>query len=100
MSCIALRTPTNGRRHRRPVLLWFARGQAGAGSAFYEQRSDLFPYVMFPFSAYALLVAGGLLLVPRPQIALDLVAGAMLVLLGIAIRNSWSIAITIVSSQD
>jgi len=72
----------------------------GAGSAFYEQRSDLFPYVVFPLAAYALMVAGGLLLLPRAQIGLDLVAAGMLVLLGIAIRNSWSIAITIVSSQD
>jgi hypothetical protein len=72
----------------------------GVGSAFYEQRSDLFPYVVFPFAAYALMVGGGLLLLRRPEIGLDLVAAGMLVLLGIAIRNSWSIAVTIVSSQD
>jgi hypothetical protein len=47
-----------------------------------------------------LRVAGGLLLLSRPQIGLDLVAAAMLVLLAIGIRNSWSIAITIVSSRD
>jgi hypothetical protein len=69
----------------------------GAG---YYQRSDLFPYVVFPFAAYALIVAGGLLLLPKPQISLDLVAAGMLALLGIAIRNSWAIATTIVSSQD
>jgi hypothetical protein len=72
----------------------------GAGSAFYEARSDLFPYVLFPFAAYALMVAGGLLLLRRPEIGLDLVAAGMLVLLGIAIRNSWSIAVTIVSSYE
>jgi hypothetical protein len=71
----------------------------GAGSSSYEQRSDLFPYVVFPFAAYALMVAGGLLL-PRGQTGLDLVAVGMLVLLAVAIRNSWAIAITIVSSQD
>jgi len=71
----------------------------GAGSAFYEAR-DLFPYVVFPFGAYALIVAGGLLLLRRAQIGLDLVAAGLLVLLGIAIRNSWAIATTIVSSQD
>ena len=72
----------------------------GAGSAFYEARSDLFPYVLLPFAAYALMVAGGLLLLRTPPIGLDLVATGMLVLLGIAIRNSWAIAITIVSSQN
>lgn len=39
-------------------------------------------------------------LVPKPQIGLDLVAGGMLVLPGVAIQNSWLIAITIVLSQD
>jgi len=71
----------------------------GVGSAFYEAPSDLFPYVLLPFAAYTLMVAGGLLLLRTPQIGLDLVAAGMLVLLGIAIRNSWSIAITIVSAQ-
>jgi hypothetical protein len=72
----------------------------GAGNAFYERPSDLFPYVVFPFAAYALMVTGGLLLFRSAQIGLDLVAAGMLVLLVIAIRNSWSIAITIVSSQN
>jgi hypothetical protein len=72
----------------------------GAGSAFYETRSDLFPYVLFPFAAYALMVGGGLVLLRMPQIGLDLVAAGMLVLLAVAIRNSWSIAVTIVSSSD
>jgi len=46
------------------------------------------------------MVAGGLLLLQRAQMGLDLVAAGMLVLLGVAIRNSSSIAITIVWSQD
>jgi len=71
----------------------------GAQSA-YKEPSDLFPYVVFPFAAYALMVAGGLLLLRRGQIGLDLVAAGMLALLWVAIRNSWAIAITIVSSQD
>jgi len=71
----------------------------GGGSASYVQRSDLFPYVVFPFVAYALMVAGGLLLLRRAQIGLDLVAAGMLALLWVAIRNSWAIAITIVSSK-
>jgi len=72
----------------------------GPGSASYVQRSDLFPYAVFPFAAYALMVAGGLLLLGRAQIGLDLVAAGMLALLWVAIRNSWAIAITIVSSRD
>jgi len=72
----------------------------GIGNAFYEARSDLLPYVVFPFVAYALTAAGGLLLLQTPQIGLDLVAGGMLVLLAIAIRNSWAIAVTIVSARD
>jgi len=72
----------------------------GAGSASYEQRRDLFPYAVIPLSAYVLMVAGGLMLLPWPPIALDLVAASMLMLLGIAIRNSWAIATTIISSQD
>jgi hypothetical protein len=71
----------------------------GAGSASYVERSDLFPYVVFPFAAYALMVAGGLVLLRRAQIGLDVVAAGVLVLLGVAIRNSWAIAITIVSSH-
>ena len=72
----------------------------GAGSASYIQRSDLFPYVVFPLGAHALMVAGGLLLVLRAEIGLDLVAAGILALLGIAVRNSWAIAITVVSSRD
>jgi len=72
----------------------------GADSASYKEPSDLFPYVVFPSGAYALMVAGGLLLLRSAQIGLDVVAVGMLVLLAIAIRNSWAIATTIVSSQD
>jgi len=72
----------------------------GSGSPSYEQRSDLFPYAVFPFAAYALMVAGGLVLLRRAQIGLDVVAAGVLVLLWVAIRNSWAIATTIVSSHD
>jgi hypothetical protein len=72
----------------------------GAGSASYRERSDVFPYVVFPFAAYALMVAGGLVLLRRAPIGLDVVAAGVLLLLGVAIRNSWAIAITIVSSHN
>jgi hypothetical protein len=71
----------------------------GRGAS-YQSRSHVLPYAVFPLAGYALMVAGGLLLLSRPQGGLDLVAAGMLVLLGIAIRNSSSIAITIVSSQE
>jgi hypothetical protein len=71
-----------------------------AGSPLYESRSDLFPYAVFPFVAFSLVVAGGLLMVRMFQTGLDLVAAGILVLLGVGIRNSWSIAITIVSSRN
>jgi len=72
----------------------------GAGSTSYVQRSDLLPYVVFPFAAYALVVAGSLVLLRRAQIGLDVVAAGVLVLLCFAIRNSWAIAITIVSLHN
>jgi len=71
----------------------------GVGGALYEERSDLFPYAVIPLGAYVLMAAGGLMLLPWPQIGLDLVAASMLTLLGIAIRNSWAIATTIISAQ-
>jgi hypothetical protein len=89
------------------VLCICLEGIAGLGysgflairrGASYQSRSDLFPYAVLPLAAHALMVAGGLLLLSRPQRGLDLVAFGILVLLGIAIRNSWSIATTIVSS--
>lgn len=64
--------------------------------AFYHSRSDLFPHAVLPLAAYALMVAGGLL--PSiPQMGSNLAANGMLALLAIGIRNSWSIAIRIVS---
>jgi hypothetical protein len=71
----------------------------GAGDAFYAHRSDVFPYVVFPVAAYGVMVAGGLLLLEDAHMSPDLVAARMLALLVIAIRNSWSIAITIVTSH-
>jgi hypothetical protein len=46
------------------------------------------------------MAAGGLVLLRWAPIGLDVVAAGVLVLLGVAIRNSWAIAITIVSSHD
>jgi len=71
----------------------------GGGISFYD-RVDLFYYVVFPLAGYALVVAGGLLLLRTPQIGLTLVAAGVLILLGMAIRNSYAIVITIVSREN
>jgi hypothetical protein len=70
----------------------------GGGKKGYYQRSDLIAYVVAPFAAYGLLVWGGVLLLRHPQRGLTLVAVSMLSLLTLAIRNSWGIAIAIVST--
>jgi len=43
-------------------------------------------------------VLGGVLFLHAPQLGLTLVAAGMLLLLGVAIRNSWAIAIDVVST--
>jgi len=68
----------------------------GDKKSFVEPR-DRIPYAIFPFGAYGLFVLGGVLLLHNPQTGLTLVAVGMLSLLAIAIRNSWAIAIDIVS---
>jgi hypothetical protein len=91
------------------VICICAMGVSGLGyigsltvlrSEFYEKRSDRFRYAVVPFLAYLVLFVGGLLLHRSGQVGLDVVAGGMLMLLNAAIRNSWSIAISILSSQN
>jgi hypothetical protein len=69
-------------------------------SEFYEKRSDRYRYAVVPFLAYLVLFTGGLLLHRGGQVGLDVVAVGMVMLLNAAIRNSWSIAISILSSQN
>ena len=69
----------------------------GAKKSFVELR-DRIPYGVVPFSAYSLLLLGGVLLLHNPQRGLTLVAVGMLSLLAVAIRNSWAIAIEVVST--
>ncbi|MGO8943485.1 MAG: hypothetical protein ACLQJ7_07405 [Syntrophobacteraceae bacterium] len=65
----------------------------------YDERRDLIPYAAFPFAAYGLLVLGGVLLLHDTQRGLTFVAVGMLSLLTIAIRNSWAIAIALISTR-
>jgi hypothetical protein len=65
----------------------------------YEVASDRIPYAALPLAGYVLLGIGGAMLPGGPQLGLDVVAGGVLVLLGTALRNSWSIAVSIVMSR-
>jgi hypothetical protein len=52
---------------------------------------------MLPSAAYGLRIFGGVLFFHNPQRGLTLVAAGMLALLALAIRNSWAIAVDVVS---
>jgi hypothetical protein len=69
----------------------------GLKQSYYDQR-DLILYAVFPFAAYGLVVAGGILFFHQPQLGLNLVAAGMLLLLALAIRNSWAIAIDVAAA--
>jgi hypothetical protein len=64
----------------------------------FDELHDRIAYAIVPFAAYGLLVLGGVLLLRHPQRGLTLVAVGMLSLLAVAIRNSWAIAVTVVST--
>jgi hypothetical protein len=69
----------------------------GRKKRFIELR-DRIPYAIFPCAACGLLVLGGVLFLHAHQPGLTLVAAGMLLLLAVAIRNSWAIAIDVVSN--
>jgi hypothetical protein len=69
----------------------------GVRKSYYDQR-DWIAYAAFPLAAYSLLAGGGVLALYVPQRGLTLVAAGMLSLLAIAIRNSWAIAVSVVST--
>jgi len=69
----------------------------GDKKSFIELR-DRIPYAIFPSAACGLTVLGGVLFLHAPQLGLTLVAAGMLLLLAVAIRNSWAIAIDVVST--
>jgi hypothetical protein len=65
----------------------------------YEKFSHRYRYAVAPFIAYVVLFSGGILL-RRDSVGLDLVAAGMLALINLAIRNTWSIAVSMVGSQE
>jgi len=69
----------------------------GDKKSFIELR-DRIPYMIFPSAACGLLVLGGVLFFHATQLGLTLVAAGMVLLLAVGIRNSWAIAIDVVST--
>lgn len=64
----------------------------------YKERHDRIPYAGLPFIAYGLIELGGIMFAYYPKFGLLSVAASMLSLLAIAIRNSWAIAIYLIST--
>ena len=68
------------------------------GKKNYSGLQEWIDYAVVPFAAYGLYVFGGVLYLRAPQRGLTLVAAGMLSLLAVAIRNSWAIAIDVISN--
>ncbi len=66
----------------------------------YYMRHDRIPYAGLPLAAFVILLFGGILVLQRPQLGLDLIAVSMLLLLAVAIRNSWSTVTFLVSNSS
>jgi hypothetical protein len=78
-------------------LLYSGSSLIGGGKKNFDELDDRIAYAIVPFAAYGLLGLGGVLLLHHPQRGLTLAAVGMLSLLAVAIRNSWAIAVTVVS---
>jgi len=103
----ALLTFPNHTRLTAALCIWFVSvldlvysgsGLIGGGKKRFIELRDRIPYAILPFAACGLIVLGGVLLLLAPQLGLTLVAAGMLLLLAVAIRNSWAIAIDVVST--
>ena len=80
-------------------LVYSGTSLIGGDKKSFNDRHDRLAYAIFPSAAYGLLVLGGVLLLYDTQRGLTFVAVGMLSLLTIAIRNSWAIAIGVVSTR-
>jgi len=78
-------------------LVYSGTSLLGGDKKSFNERSDRLAYAIFPSAAHGLLVLGGVLFLLAPQRGLTLVAAGMLLLLAVAIRNSWAIAIDVAS---
>jgi hypothetical protein len=79
-------------------LVYSGTSLIGGGKKRFIELRDRIPYAIFPSAACGLTVLGGVLFLHAPQLGLTLVAAGMLLLLAVAIRNSWAIAIDVVST--
>jgi hypothetical protein len=85
-------------------LIIVANGLVGLGYSvfitirlFRDSKSefvDRFAYGAWPFVAYGGSVAGGLLIIDRGRWGPDILAGAMLLLLLVNVRNAWDLTVT------
>ena len=79
-------------------LVYSGTSLIGGDKKSLNQLHDRLAYAIFPSAAYGLLLLGGVLFLHAPQRGLTLVAAGILSLLAVAIRNSWAIAIDLVST--
>jgi hypothetical protein len=79
-------------------LVYSGSGLIGGGKKRFIELRDRIPYAIFPFAACGLTVLGGVLFLHASQLGLTLVAAGMLLLLAVAIRNSWAIVVEVAST--
>lgn len=63
-------------------------------------REDWFWHAVMPLSAYALLLVASLVLLVSPEQALYLIAGVVLFMLYIGVRNAWDAAVYVATSAQ
>ena len=80
-------------------LVYSGSHSIGRDKKSYADWRELIQYGGFPFAAYGLLVLGGVLLLHDTQRGLTFVAVGMLSLLTVAVRNSWAMVITVVTTR-
>ena len=80
-------------------LVYSGSRSIGRDKKSYDDWRELIQYGGFPFAAYGLLVLGGVLLLHDTQRGLTVVAVGMLSLLTVAVRNSWAMVITVVTTR-
>ena len=66
----------------------------------FRERQDRWPYAFLPAGAFGLVGAGGVLMsTSDSNTGMTIVATAVLGLLAIGLRNSWAMAVTIISTH-
>jgi hypothetical protein len=83
------------------LLYSFLVLRGGVRGHSFRELSDMSKYALLPGLAYSDLIVGGMLItkLPTPQVGCTCVASGVLALIALAIRNSWSVAVSVVSFQ-